>query len=280
MNARDFDAWLHATSRAPLVMGILNITPDSFSDGGQFAGRVAAIAHAREMIASGADLIDVGGESTRPGAQRVTAPEQIDRIAPVIEAIRRDSDVAISVDTTLSPVAEAALEVGADILNDISAGREDPAMLALAGHRGKPIILMHMQGEPGTMQANPQYTDVTAEVMDHLEERAAAALVAGSLRERIILDPGIGFGKDLEHNLQLLRELPRLKALGFTLLVGVSRKRFIGAITGVEKPSDRVVGSIAAGEWAILNGADILRVHDVHQTKEMVSVISALTQRT
>ncbi len=279
MNPQDFRTWLTTLSPRPLVMGILNVTPDSFSDGGQFASEAAAIAHAREMIEQGADLIDIGGESTRPGSQRVPAAGQIARIVPVIRQIRRESDILISVDTTLGEVAGSAIDAGADILNDISAGREDPAIFDLSAMRDLPLILMHMQGEPGTMQANPVYQDVTREVADFLLSRAKAAHAAGVRRENVLLDPGIGFGKTLEHNLTLLRDTPRFAALGYRLLIGTSRKRFIAAITGRQDPKDRLYGSLASALLALADGANIVRVHDVAPTVQAVKVLDALRGR-
>ncbi len=276
MNAADFNRWLAGGAPRTLVMGILNVTPDSFSDKGRFLHRDDALARAREMIAQGVDILDIGGESTRPGAARISAREQIARIMPVIEAVRRESDILFSVDTTLSEVAKEAAEGGAIILNDISAGREDPAMFALAAERGFPIILMHMKGEPATMQDNPQYGHVTREVAQFLQSRAQAAMDAQVPRERILLDPGIGFGKTTEHNLQLLRELPHICQLGFPVLIGTSRKRFIGAITGESDPADRVIGSCVSASLAIERGARIVRAHDVAQTIQAVKITEAI----
>jgi dihydropteroate synthase len=280
MNASEFQQWLLAPTPRPLVMGILNITPDSFSDGSRFAAPDAALAHAREMIAQGADLLDIGGESTRPGSERIPASEQLRRILPTIQAIRRESDIALSLDTTLSEVARPAIDAGINILNDISAGREDPGMLTLAAGRGLPIILMHMQGTPGTMQENPTYGDVVTEVASFLQDRAQAAMAAGIPSGHILLDPGIGFGKDLEHNLALLRNLADLHqraGIQHRLLVGVSRKRFIGTLTNTPQPDQRVAGSLAAGLWCLAHGAHILRVHDVKPTVEALQVYRAIT---
>lgn len=278
MNAQQFQAWLTQSDPRPLVMGILNVTPDSFSDGGQFASAEAALAQGRRMIAEGADLLDIGGESTRPGAARVSALEQIARVCPVVRAIRRESDIAISIDTTLAPVAEAAVAAGASILNDVAAGREDPPILSFAARQKLPIILMHMLGEPGTMQDNPTYTDVTREVADFLRKRAAVAMQAGIPASQILLDPGIGFGKTVEHNLQLLRDLPQLASLGHRLLVGTSRKRFLGSIIGAANPQERVHGSTASAAWSILHGATIVRVHDVLPTVQTLAVLQAIRQ--
>lgn len=259
-------------------MGVLNVTPDSFSDGGRYTSVDSAVAHALEMVSAGADLIDIGGESTRPGAQAVPPDEQIRRTAPVIEAIRRQVDVAISIDTTSAPVAAAALDAGAHIINDISAGRADAQLLPLAAARGAPIILMHMLGSPATMQNNPAYENVTADVAGFLHDRMAAAVEAGVHMERILLDPGIGFGKTVQHNLQLLREMDRLRALGRPLVIGTSRKRFIGAITGEEQPERRVYGTAATIAWAVANRAGVVRVHDVGPMRQVVQMICAIME--
>lgn len=276
MNATEFRTWLLDDRPRPLVMGILNVTPDSFSDGGQFQGAEEALAQAKRMIAEGADLLDIGGESTRPGSQRVSAKEQVRRVVPVIEAIRRESDIAISIDTTRGEVARAAVSAGASILNDISAGREDPAMLTLAAKHDLPIILMHMQGEPGTMQLEPHYNDVVEEVCQFLLERLSAAVAEGCGPEMVLIDPGIGFGKTVEHNLELLRRTRTLCSLGPRLLIGTSRKRFVGAITGVEQPADRVIGSCVSAAWAVTRGASIVRAHDVKETVQVVRMAAAI----
>lgn len=257
-------------------MGILNVTPDSFSDGGLFAAVESAEQHARRMIGEGADLIDVGGESTRPGSSPVDEAEQIRRVAPVIRAIRQASPVAISIDTTRSAVADAALDAGATLINDISAGRDDPRMLSLAAARGTPIALMHMQGTPATMQADPRYQDVTAEVKAFLVERDAAARSAGVKAHRILLDPGIGFGKTYEHNLTLLRRLSDFIDLGRPLLVGASRKGFIGQATGATEVTQRVHGTAATIAWSLANGAAMVRVHDVGPMVQVVRMMRAI----
>jgi len=244
-------------------MGILNVTPNSFSDGGLYLQTQAAVTHAQELAAAGADLIDIGGESTHPGAERVNADEQIHRIIPVLEQLRGKLQTAISVDTTLATVAAAALDAGAHIINDISAGREDPKMLALAAARGRPIVLMHMQGDPATMQQAPAYRDVVGEVKEFLLQRLAAAQAAGIAFNRILLDPGIGFGKTTQHNLVLLRGLGELARLGRPLLVGTSRKRFIGLLAGHDDAQSRLWGTAASVAWCVMNGAAIVRVHDV-----------------
>jgi dihydropteroate synthase len=256
-------------------MGILNVTPDSFYDGGRRFEASQAIADAVAMAADGADIIDVGGESTRPGAQAVSEVEELDRVLPVIEGLRRQISLPISIDTYKSAVARAALDAGADIVNDISALRFDSMMVSLVAREKVPVILMHMQGTPRTMQADPKYTDVLREVRDFLAAQLYEAMDAGVAREAIILDPGIGFGKTVEQNLQLLRGLPILAALGHPLLVGVSRKTFIGKILNLG-PDDRLEGSLAAVVAAVLGGANIVRVHDVAATYKACRVVDAL----
>jgi len=276
MNAGEFDRWLLLPQKRALVWGIVNVTPDSFSDGGEFLAADAAMEHARRLIAEGADALDLGAESTRPGSEPVVAEEQIRRLRPLVESIRRESDVVLSIDTTRAAVAEVMLDAGAEVINDIAAGRFDAAMLPLAARRRAPLVLMHMQGEPRTMQVSPTYGDVVEEVAGFLQERAASALASGVERERIILDPGIGFGKNLEHNLLLLRHLPRLCRLGHPLLVGASRKRFIGEITGVANAAQRIHGSTAVAAWSVANGVAILRVHDVAATVASVKMVEAI----
>src|SRR5688572_21255323 len=258
-------------------MGILNVTPDSFYDGGAHAGLEAALAHARTLLAEGADLIDVGGESSRPGSQPITADEECARVVPVIQALRRETDRPISIDTTKAPVAVATLAAGAAVVNDISAGRFDSAMLAEVAARGAGIVLMHMQGTPATMQAAPRYDDVVAEVVAFLEKRAAAAVAAGIDRTRIWVDPGIGFGKRREHNLALLAHLRRIAALGFPVLVGASRKRFLAA-DDTDTPADRLAASLAAASLAAVNGAAIVRVHDVAATRRALALADAVAR--
>lgn len=274
----DFDAWLLDPNRRPLLMGVLNVTPDSFSDGGQFDAAHAAVQHARAMIAAGANLIDIGGESTKPGAVRVPADEQIARIAPVLDACR-DLATTFSIDTTLAAVAAAALDRGVSVVNDVSAGCDDPAMLPLVAARQCPVILMHMLGQPATMQDDPHYDDVVAEVRGFLAERAAAFEAAGVALHRVLVDPGIGFGKTLEHNLDLLNATDRIAVDGRPVCVGVSRKGFIGRLTGKTAPADRVFGTAAAVSAAILRGASIVRVHDVSEMKDVVAVAAALRDR-
>jgi len=262
----------------PLIMGILNITPDSFSDGGEYLEAGRAVAHGLAMVREGADLIDVGGESTRPGAQAVEPEEQIRRIAPVIWALARETEAVISVDTTSSTVAEAALEAGACLINDVSALRFDGEMAPLAAQTGAPVILMHMLGEPRTMQENPRYVDVVREVRDFLAERIEFAVAAGVPRSQIIVDPGIGFGKTAGHNLLLLRQLAQLGELGVPVLVGPSRKSFIGKVLGLAAPGERLYGTAAAVALAVAAGAQIVRVHDVQPMREAAELAAAVRQ--
>jgi dihydropteroate synthase len=262
------------TARA-FVMGVLNVTPDSFSDGGKFLDTKDAIVHAEEMARQGADIIDVGAESTRPGSRGVSAAEQIARLGGILPAVV-GLGLPVSIDTTNSVVAAHALEAGAAIINDVSAGRDDPEMLALAGRWGCPIVLMHVLGRPRTMQDHPQYEDVVKEVRDFLAGRIDAAVAAGVRPDRIIVDPGIGFGKTLEHNIALLAGIGSLTDLGCPVLVGVSRKRFIGQLTGAEDPSKRLPGTIAACLAAWDGGATIFRVHDVAELKAALAVASAV----
>jgi dihydropteroate synthase len=264
----------HRTGRA-VVMGVLNVTPDSFSDGGEFFDAATARAHAERMIAEGADIIDVGAESTRPGSDRVSPDEQIARLRDVVPAVC-GAGVLVSIDTTSAAVAEFALDAGAAIVNDVSAGRDDDALLPLAGRRGAAVVLMHMLGEPKTMQAAPRYDDVVAEVRQFLSERLSAAASAGVAAERVIVDPGIGFGKLLEHNLLLLVNVEQLAELGRPVLVGPSRKRFIGEITGEAVPARRVWGTLAACLAARRGGATIFRVHDVGALVQALAVDEAL----
>lgn len=263
--------------RTPGIMGVLNTTPDSFSDGGRFLRPDAAVQHALRMVEEGAGIIDVGGESTRPGADRVDEAEQATRVVPVIEGIRAHSEVLISIDTTRAAVAAKALDAGADIVNDVSAGRDDPEILALAAEREVPVVLMHMLGEPRTMQEHVRYEDddVVTQVASFLAERAETAQAAGVAADRIVIDPGIGFGKTVAHNLRLVRELDRLAALGYPVLLGVSRKSFIGALTG-RAVEDRSAGTAAAVAAGVMAGAAILRIHDVAAMRDVVLVAKAL----
>lgn len=262
----------------PLVMGILNVTPDSFSDGGTHADLPSALAHARQLIADGADIIDVGGESTRPGSDEVSVAEEIARVVPVVAALCREAGVPISVDTRHAAVAAACVAEGVDILNDIS-GFEDPAMREIAAGCDAGLVAMHMRGEPKTMQAEPVYTDVVAEVRDYLVRQAALLQSAGVARQRISLDPGLGFGKTTAHNLALLRALDVYHPLGYPLFIGASRKRFVGEVTGESTPAERLGGSVAVALGSALNGATILRVHDVRETAQALRMWAALTTK-
>ncbi len=255
-------------------MGVLNLTPDSFSDGGRFSTLSAAIGRAEVMAAEGADIIDVGGESTRPGAQPVAEAVELDRVIPVIAALRERCDVPISVDTSKPAVMRAAVAVGADMINDVYALRR-PGAIDAARELGVPVCLMHLQGEPGTMQLAPAYDDVVVEVAEFLLQRVRTCVAAGISQDSLVVDPGFGFGKNLTHNLILLRGLPRLAALGVPVLVGISRKALIGSVTG--KPlTDRVHGSVALAVYAALNGAGIVRVHDVGATVDALRVVNAV----
>jgi len=278
MTPADFDRWLRDPHRPPLVMGVLNVTPDSFSDGGRYADPDAAVAHAKSLFDAGADLLDVGGESTRPGSARTPIDEQIRRVIPVIQTLRKDlgDHCLLSIDTTRAPVARAALDAGAAIINDISAGLDDPEILPLAAERATPIVLMHMQGTPATMQQNPTYRNVVKEVAAHLKERFATARAAGVAEHRILLDPGIGFGKKVHHNLELLRHLAQLAALGRPLVLGTSRKGFLARITGETDPHDRLFSTAASVAWSVANQAAIVRVHDVGPMSKVVRVIRAI----
>lgn len=262
----------------PIIMGILNVTPDSFSDGGRFDESRTAVKHALEMMYEGADIIDVGGESTRPGSERVNAEEQILRIADAIKSIREIAleEVEISIDTTLSEVAEAAIDAGASMINDVSAGNDDPQILELAADKNVPIILMHMQGTPQTMQLKPVYDDVVEDIRAYLLERVEIAIAAGIKEDNIVIDPGIGFGKTQVHNMQLMSSLERFVDTGLPVLLGASRKRFMSAICeGVE--SDELVGATCATTVAGVNaGVQIFRVHDVRPNRQAADVAWAL----
>ena len=258
----------------PQVMGILNVTPDSFSDGGRFRQRDEALRHAAAMVAAGASLIDVGGESTRPGALQVSADEELQRVAPVVEAIAAELDVIISVDTSCPQVMRESARLGAGLLNDVRSLRREGALQA-AAESGLPVCLMHMQGEPETMQKNPHYDDLLAEVQAFFAERMAACAAAGIAAERIILDPGFGFAKNLQHNLSLFKHMQVLHGFARPLLVGVSRKSMIGQALGREV-DQRLAGGLALAALAVTKGACILRVHDVAETVDLVRMIAAV----
>jgi len=259
----------------PLVMGIVNVTPDSFSDGGRHASTAAAIAHALQLIADGADMLDIGGESTRPGAAKVSEQEELDRVLPVIEGLRGIA-VPISIDTYKPEVMRAALAAGACMVNDINA-LQYAAALDVVANSDAAVCLMHKQGTPQTMQQRPDYLDVVAEVSTFLRERIAAAEAAGVARSRIVVDPGFGFGKTLAHNLDLLRELKAFSALGVPILAGLSRKSMLGAITGRDV-GERVAASVAAALLAVQRGAAIVRVHDVRETVDALKILNALNE--
>lgn len=258
-----------------LVMGILNVTPDSFSDGGRFCDVDVAVEHGLQMAADGAAIIDVGGESTRPGSAPVPTVEQIERVVPVIQAVREKSQVAISIDTDKPEVAKAALDAGANIINDITA-LGDEQMAELAAEHKIPVILMHMQGRPGTMQIEPKYDDVVSEVLEFLLSRAKRAEKFGVAHERIFIDPGIGFGKTLEHNLLLLKHIDDFVTAGYRVLAGTSRKSFIGKITGKEKPSERIYGTAATVALCAAAGVSIVRIHDVAEMVDVVRITNAV----
>jgi len=261
--------------RRTLLMGIINVTPDSFYDGGKRLDPDRAVADGIGLVEAGADVIDIGGESTRPGAGAVSREEELQRVLPVIKGLRRNVKVPISIDTYKAQVAQAALSEGADIVNDISALRFDPRMATLVAVEKVPVILMHMQGTPQTMQAEPCYNNVLREVQDFLTAQVHFAIDAGVERENIIIDPGIGFGKTLDHNLTLFRGLRVLASMGQPLLVGASRKAFIGKILGVG-PDERLEGSLAAAIAAVFGGAHIIRVHDVKETRKAIRVADAI----
>lgn len=263
----------------PLIMGILNLTPDSFSDGGRYAGLEAAVAQGLAMVAQGADIVDVGGESTRPGSDPVSVEDEIARIVPVITALKQAWDGLISIDTMKPQVARAAVQAGADIWNDVSALAFAPDSLATAADLGCQVILMHMKGEPKTMQAAPHYEDVVAEVIDHLQARAEAAMAAGVARDKIWLDPGIGFAKSPEHNLKLTRHLDQLVDLGFPVLYAASRKRVVQAVDpSATEAMDRLGGSLALALAGVRQGARMVRVHDVRQTVQALKLQAAIAE--
>jgi dihydropteroate synthase len=258
------------------LMGILNITPDSFSDGGQFNTTSAALAQAQAMVAAGADIIDIGGQSSRPGAKLITLTEELDRLLSVLQIIRPEIAVPISVDTTRADVAKAAVAAGADIVNDISGGTYDPEMLPTVASLDVPILLMHIRGTPQTMQEQTDYQDLMGEIYSFLSQQISAAIAVGIKQNKIIIDPGIGFAKNYEHNLEIFRRLQTLKMLGCPILVGASRKSFIGKILNQPDPKARVWGTAAACCAAIFNGTDIVRVHDVPEMRDVLLVADAI----
>lgn len=270
------------SSGKPLLMGILNVTPDSFSDGGRFNTITAALSQAEKMLIDGADIIDIGGESTRPYSLSVSSGEQVQRVIPIVKAIRSQlsTTVQISIDTRLSTVAKLALSEGANIINDISAGHNDPTILKVAADYNCPIILMHIKGTPQTMQDNPAYEDVVADVIDSLQLSVERAKQAGINPDKIVLDPGIGFGKTFEHNLKLLAHLNRFVELGYPILLGTSRKKFLNALTATEKPEDLAIATSVTTALAVMAGVKILRVHDVKENRQALDVAWAIKQAT
>jgi dihydropteroate synthase len=265
---------MRAVAAAYRIMGIVNVTPDSFSDGGEWFEREAAVAHGHLLVKEGASILDVGGESTRPFSDPVPVEEERERVIPVIAALA-DSGAQLSVDTMKLAVAREAIDAGATLVNDVSAFRQEPALAGLVAEHGCDCCLMHMLGDPRTMQVDPHYDDVVSEVKAFLEERAAFAVGEGIAEERIMLDPGIGFGKTLAHNLELLRRLEEIVALGFPVLVGTSRKSFLGRLAGREDPHERVAATVATNVLALERGATIFRVHDVAATADALAVTAA-----
>lgn len=261
------------------IMGILNVTPDSFSDGGKFKSFSSAVEHGLQMVEDGADLLDIGGESTRPGADPVELDEELKRVIPVIEELCKKTDIPISIDTYKHEVAERALDAGAVMINDISALRADKKMAKLVADRNVPVVLMHMQGTPGNMQKDPKYKEVVGEIIDFLRERAELALREGVLRERIIVDPGIGFGKTLAHNLEVMNRLSEFKSLGFPILMGTSRKSFIGLTLDLPV-EERLAGTAATVAYSIARGANIIRVHDVKEMTRVARMTDAMVKAT
>lgn len=262
------------------VMGIVNVTPDSFSDGGNYATAQTAIDHGLRLADEGADILDIGGESTRPGAGPVPLDEELRRVMPVLEGLRAKTDTRISIDTRKAEVMRRAASAGAGILNDVSALTYDPEAIHVAAESGLPVILMHAQGDPRTMNDNPQYEDVLLDVFDFLEGRISACEAAGIPREKLIADPGIGFGKHLPHNVAVLAGLSLYHSLGVPVLLGASRKKLIGQLTNAENPKDRVPGSLAAALWAVAQGVQIVRVHDVSETRQAIDVWDAAARGT
>lgn len=257
------------------IMGILNITPDSFSDGGQHFHLEKAVLQSDQMVKEGVDIIDIGGESTRPFAEPVSLTDELDRVIPMVEAIRAKHQIPISIDTTKAEVARRALDAGADIINDVSALQHDPAMIDVAGKANCPIIIMHMQGTPGNMQLNPEYDDVVEDIIDFFMQRLQWLTSHGIARDKITLDPGVGFGKNLGHNLSILKHLDRFKSLGQPLLLGHSRKRFLGEITGKDA-LDRDLPTAVVTALALHQGVDMVRVHNVGASRDALSIATAI----
>ncbi|MBI5144174.1 MAG: dihydropteroate synthase [Candidatus Omnitrophica bacterium] len=265
-----------AFSKRTYVMGVLNVTPDSFSDGGKFLDKSKAIEHAIDMAAAGADMIDVGGVSTRPGARDVSIDEELGRVIPVLENLSKVIKIPISIDTRRSRVAEEAIRGGASIVNDVSGLRHDPAMAPVVARHGAAVIIMHMKGEPQNMQLNPAYKNLIEELIAFFRESINIARDAGVQEEKIIIDPGIGFGKTVEHNLEILNRLDEFKILGRPICIGTSRKSFIGKILDVSEPGDRLIGTLATCVIAVMKGANILRVHDVKETLQAARMTDSI----
>ena len=253
------------------IMGVINVTPDSFSDAGEAFTQADAVARGKAMVKAGVDILDIGGESTRPGAQEISISEELDRVIPVIEGLL-ETGVVLSVDTRHAEVMVGAIQAGAHIINDVTALSGAPKSLETAANLDCPVILMHMQGEPGTMQNAPMYEDAPREVSDYLEKRIKACEAAGIARSKIAIDPGIGFGKTVDHNLQIIKQIERLHEHGCAIVLGVSRKRFIGSITDTKNPQDRLPGSLAAAVYARTKGVQIFRVHDVRESKQALLI--------
>jgi dihydropteroate synthase len=266
-------------SRQGLIMGVLNVTPDSFSDAGKFFAVERAVEHGLKMAAEGAHIVDVGGESTRPGSEAITAEEELRRVIPVIEQLRANSEVIISIDTSKAEVARAAVRAGASIVNDVTGGRGDEEMMPLIAETNSAFIIMHMQGTPQTMQITPQYTNVVSEIADFFRQQYARAIVYSIDPMAIAFDPGIGFGKTLEHNLELLAQLERLRACDRPIVIGVSRKSFLGKLINSAQMSDRLAPAVALTSLLRMLGADVLRVHDVKENVNALKVTEAILQR-
>ena len=275
MNIKNFNDWLLSKKKQSLIMGILNVTPDSFSDGGKYLEKNTAINHALEMIDQGADIIDIGGESTRPFSDPVSLKEEISRVVPVIEGIRKESDICISIDTTKSQVATAALNSGASVINDVSAMEVDPLMVDVALKFDCPLIIMHMKGTPKNMQDDPQYESLISDIKDYLLDRIDFIISKGINPKKIVIDPGIGFGKTVENNFEIINNLKHFTSMDFPVLLGASRKSFIGISLNLPE-KDRLEGSLAANIIGLQNGAKIFRVHDVAETNKALIIANKI----
>jgi len=279
MNIKQFDDWLSSDDKQSLIMGILNVTPDSFSDGGQYFEKNTAVEHALDMVENGADIIDIGGESTRPFSDPISLDDELSRVIPVIEGIRKKSDVCISIDTTKSMVARKALNVGASIINDVSAMEIDPLMADVAKQFDCPLIIMHMKGTPKDMQDNPKYESLILDIKDYLIERIDFAMSKGVHRDKIIIDPGIGFGKTVENNFEIINNLYHFVKLNFPVLLGASRKSFIGISLNLPE-NERLEGSLAANVIGLQQGVKIFRVHDVAETNKALLIANKIFNST